>query len=65
METDNSNTSLETMLKDFADLNKDDPLVLKNCKKIEEGKMRFNRVPNLKMFSPKALKMEITQYCNW
>lgn len=41
METDKSNTSLKTLLKDFVDLNKDDPLISKKCKEIEEGKLHL------------------------
>lgn len=38
---DNGDTSLKDLLNDFADLNKDDLLVSKNCKKIQEGKLHL------------------------
>lgn len=41
MEVNDCDTSLEVLLKDFPDLNKDDPLVSKNCKMIEQGNWSF------------------------
>lgn len=37
MEIDNCDTSLEVLIKEFSGLNKEDPIVVKNCVKIEAG----------------------------